>query len=527
MWIRALDSLEVRPLSDTEAGMFFWSPDSRFIVFHAGGKLKKLDISGGTAQTICATPAYSVGGSWNREGVIIYGVNSVNLMRVPAAGGAPVNLTKLNLTRQESGHYFPVFLPDGRHFLYWCESAVPEYQGIYTGSLDVGPEEQGSRQLLAADYGLVYVPSQDSGPGQLLFMRGQTLLAQPFDDKRLELAGEPVIVAEPVGSYLDYGLFTASSNGVVVYRGGSSQLTQPTWFDRHGKSLATVGDPGLYYVLTISPDGTSAAVGKRLPNALIDVWLVDLLRGINTRFTFGRGHSSRPVWSPDANHIIFNSDREGSYNLYQKASSGTEDEKLLLKSNQYKAATSWSGDGQFLLYTALDHKTKTDLWVLPLKSGGKEIPFLRTEFNEGDGHFSPDGRWVAYVSDESGNNEIYVRGFSPSFSGSSPAQGGKVRVSNGGGQGPRWRKDGKEMYYRTADGTVMAMEVAAGSTFQAGTPKPLFRAPADYLTQTSIASFPAWDVTSDGNRFLLPVPAADSAPPPFTIILNWTALLDK
>jgi Tol biopolymer transport system component len=528
LWLRALDSFEARPLFGTESSRippFFWSPDSRFIAFLAGTKLKKIGISGGPPQIICDLSA-GFGGSWNRDGVIILGTEHGGVMRVSSSGGVAFPLTKPNPARQESAHHSPIFLPDGKHFLYWCQSATPENQGVYIGSLDAKPEEQGSNQLVPTNFFPIYVPSTDSSLGQLLFIREQVLVAQPFDDKHLELVGEPTLVAEQVGSFGNYAFFSASTNGILVYiSGGSGQQFQPTWLDRQGKVLGTAGGLGLYYRLALSPDGRFAAVGR---NTRTDIWLLNFSRGTEQRFTFGQGNSSRPIWSPDGSHIIFGSDREGVYNLYQKPASGAKEEELLFKSTEHKYPTSWSSDEGFVLYTAIDQKTKQDLWLLSLESGVKAIPFLRTNFNEGDGQFSPDMRWIAYVSDESGSNEVYVRGFSRS-SGSDAlsASIGKWLISEGGGTGPRWRRDGKELYYRATDGKVIAVEITAGTLFQAGSRKPLFQAPPDIAALYTIAPFPAWDVTADGKRFLLPVPAVENSPSPFNVVLNWTALLKK
>ena len=313
--------------------------------------------------------------------------------------------------------------------------------------------------------------------------------------------------------------------GVLVYRsGGGELLSQAVWFDRQGKSLGTAGEASDHYGLALSPDGTRAAISLMgQASSSMDLWLLDFARGTNTRFTFGQGSNVLPVWSPDGSRIIFTSSRDGALNLYQKAASGVKDEEQLLKSSDSKYPTSWSSDGRFLLYTAVDPKTKEGLWVLPLEGDRKPMPFLRTEFNELDGRFSPDMRWVAYQSDESGNNEIYIRGFSPT-SGASMDTSGKWQVSVGGGTGPRWRRDGKELYYRAPDGKVMAVEIMARQAFQSGTPKPLFQVP---LIPGRTIPISIWDVTSDGSRFLLTTPATESSPSPFTVILNWTAILKK
>jgi serine/threonine protein kinase len=534
LWVRALDSLEARPLWGTESNHippFFWSPDSRFIAFDAGGKLKKIDVSGGQPQVICDLSGNALGGSWNRDGVIIFGIAGRGLMRVSSKGGSASLVTKVNPVRKELGHYFPAFLPDGRHFLFFCYSGTPENRGVYLGSLDSNPEEQNFKQLMVSNHQSIYIPSQDSSPGRLLFLRDQTLLAQHFDDKRLELIGEPLPVAEQVGAFSNYGLFSASTNGVLVYRSGetSGASVRAVWFDRQGKALGTAAESGLNYGLALSPDGARAAISWLNPGQTpvsLSIWLRDFARGTNTHFTFGQGYNIVPIWSRDGSHIIFSSNRDGVYNLYKKPVSGAKEEELLLASSENKVPTSWSSDGRFLMYRVQNANTNMDLWALPLEGDLKPIPFLRTEANELDGRFSPDMRWVAYVSDESGSDEIYVRGFSPVSGGASSESGGKWQISKEGGTGPRWRGDGTELYYRSSDGRIMAVEVTADRGFQSATPKLIFRAPPVVTATTLMNSF-GWDVTADGNRFLLVTPSTESSPSPFNVVLNWTALLKK
>jgi len=522
IWIRSLDSLEVSPLLGTESVAFppfFWSPDSRYIGFDGGGRLKKIDLSGGLAQTVCEATGLIVGGSWNRDGVIIFGTSTLGLMRVSASGGSPSPLTILDSAGGEIHHVLPSFLPDERHFIYSRASNKPEKHGIYVGSLDAKPEEQDATPLLGTKFGAAYVPSPDGGPDQLLFVRDGKLLAQPFDAGRLELTGEPVSVAENIATFMDAGLFTASSNGVLVYRAGGAQEGHLTWFDPRGRRLGTVGEAGAYLTLAISPDGTRAIASRLAPNPAL--WLLDLSRGTATRFTFGASLALFGTWSPDGSRIIFASNREGSYGLFQKSASGVRDEELLLKSSDAKYPMNWSPDGRFLLYVMLNPKTsKRDLWVLPLEGEKTPFPLLSTEFNHADGKLSPDGRWVAYTSDESGRDEVYVRTFAPETSAAASDEG-KWLISIGGGSEPRWRSDGKELYYLAPDRKVMALEVTTNSKFMAGVPKALFPAPLRTATFTY-----SWDVTPDGKRFLFPTPA-EQREAPFTVVLNWQAALKK
>jgi Tol biopolymer transport system component len=528
VWVRTLGSLEARPLPGSESPQFppfFWSPDSRYIAFDAGRKLKKVDISGGPPQTVCDLGTLAVGGSWNRDGVIIFGTAGGGVMRVSAGGGSASPLTTLDSSRGEIQHVFPSFLPDGRHFIYLRRSSTPENSGVYVGSIDAKPEEQDLKRLLATAWGPSYVPSSDPGMGQLLFVRDGTLMSQPFDAHRLELVGEPVTVAEQVGFFLDFGFFSASTNGVLVYRtGGSGGTSQLTWFDRQGKALGTVGEPGYTTALFLSPDGTRAAVSRRdSPLADAALWLLDLSRGTSTRFTFGPSSASVGMWSPDSSRIIFNSNPSVVFDLYEKPASGVKDEELLLKSSESKSPTSWSRDGRFLLYETPDPKTgKSGLWVLPLDGDKKPFPFLRTEFNNYAGQFSPDGHWAAYVSDESGRNEIYVRTFSPGSSEAAADAGGKWLISANGGSQPRWRGDGKELYYLAPDDKLMAVEIATSPVFRAGVPKALFQT----LPHAEVITAYEWDVTPDGKRLAYLVPTKQGAAP-FTVVLNWQAGLKK
>jgi serine/threonine protein kinase len=530
LWIRNLDSLDVRVLSDSYPASvkprgvvppFFWSPDSRFIGFQSGGKLAKIEISGGPAQTLCDVQGTAVGGSWNRDGVIVFADNTRGLMQVSAAGGFASPLTTIDPSRKEVVHALPSFLPDGRHFLYLRASSTPENSGAYVGSLDTKPEEQDSRRLLATTSGPVYVPPSDSDSGQVLFLRQKTLMAQRFDPDRLEPSGEVVPIAEQVASYIDYGLFSASNNGVLVYRSGAGQNYQLTWLDQQGRVLATVAEPGRYNSLALSPDGRRVAVSRtnseNTPNW--DVWLLDVERNTSTRLTYDQVRAKFPVWSADGSGVIFDAIHGGEVNLYLKLASGAGEERLLLKSTAGdKYATSSSRDGRFLLYTVENPETKSDLWVLPLQGDSKPTPFLRTKFNESSGQFAPDGHWIAYTSDESGSDEIYVREFSSGSAQGSWDAAGKWLISKGGGTAPRWRGDGKELFYVASDGKLMSVSISAKPVFEAGAPRPLFQLPPGFI---------GGDVTSDGRRFLIGVPVAQSASGPFTVLLNWRKTLKK
>ncbi len=515
-WVRALDSLEARELPGSQSiydTPFFWSPDSQFIAYDAGGKLKKIAAVGGPAQTLCDLPGLAVGGSWNRDGVILVGTIGGGVLRVSAAGGTPSPVTQLDSSHKGVGNVFPAFLPDGRHFLYFSGPAGSGGQ-VFFGSLDVKPAEQNTKPLLTGSNVIAAsVLSADagstSGIGRLLFVREKTLLAQGFDIRHLELAGDAVPVAERVDN------FSVSENGVLVYRTGVGQVSQLTWLDRQGKTLGTVGDIGVYNDVVLSPDATRAVVSRVGDNGQ-DLWLMDLAHGGSIRFTFAAGVANIGVWSPDGARIAFSSLKSGGADLYQKPVGGTKDEELLLKSNDFKIPTSWSRDGRFLLYNVLGFKTKGDVWVLPLESR-KPVQLLGTEFEEADGQFSPDGKWIAYQSDESGHNEVYVRPFLADSAGGAPSVGPRSLISKGGGTTPFWREEGRELFYVSPDRTLMAVAVSSNQVLPFGEPKALFKR-LEAITG---------DVAGDGKRILAALPAAQSTPAPFTVVLNWQAALKK
>ena len=519
LWVRSLDSLSAQALPGTEGALNasppFWSPDSRFIGFFAGGKLKKIDPSGGPSQTLCDVPAVSRGGSWaesrgaswNRDGVILFAPGGTGpLYRVSAAGGEPTQVTALDQSRFEVTHRWPSFLPDGRHFLYFARSGKAESTGVYVGSLD-GKE---TKRLLSTATNAVYAP-----PGFLLFMRKETLMAQAFDAGKLQLTGEPSPVAEHVAFNPGLGVaaFSVSETGVLAFRTGGGQINQPRWFDRAGKQTGALGAAGLYFTVALSPDEKRAAVDLTdNQTGMTDLWLFDLLqRGVPSRFTTDPANDADPLWSPDGSSIVFSSSREGVFNLYQKAASGVGSEEVLLKSSEDKVPDDWSADGRFIVYETLNQKTKSDLWVLPMSGDRQPFPFLQTEFNEQQAQFSPDGKWIAYTSDESGASEVYVQTF--------PASGGKWRVSTGGGVQPRWRRDGRELFYIAADQKLMAVDVKLGATFEAGVPKVLFgtRVPTLRNFRNHYA------VSADGQRFLINSTIEETSSTPISVVVNWTA----
>jgi eukaryotic-like serine/threonine-protein kinase len=525
LWVRSLDSLDARPLYGSEAQVFppfFWSADSRFLAFGAFGKLKKIDVAGGPAQTLCDCPGLVVGGAWSPDGTILFGQAPGGLFRVSQNDGEALPVTMLDPSRKETWHVQPSFLPDGRHFIYLRGSAVSDNAGLYVGSLDSKPEDQDSRLLLSTHVGATYVPPEGAGMGQLLFVRDASLIAQSFDAERLVLTGEPVSLVKQIGSLLTNGFFSASTNGVLVYRTGG-RTTQLTWFDQKGKRLGTVGEAAYYVSVAMSPDGSRAAVGRSdLLTARLGLWLMDLTRSTSTRFTSGPSISPVGIWLPDGNRIILGSGLNAKYDLYWKRTSGGKEEELLLASDEAKRPKSCSPDGRFLLYSTTDAETrKNELWLLPLEGEKKPIPFVRTQFNNDEGQFSPDGRWVAYVSDESGRDEVYVRMFSLSPNGTISDDEGTWLISTGGGIEPRWSGDGKTLYYLAPDGTLMAVDVRSEQECRAAVPKALFQTP-QHLRGSPLRQ--SWSVAPDGKRFLFVV-RTEQGSAPFNVMLNWQAAL--
>ena len=355
----------------------------------------------------------------------------------------------------------------------------------------------------------------------LLFLRDRTLMAQPFDPARLVLSGDPFPVAEQIQTIAGYGFFSASDSGVLAYQTGTAAgAPQLAWVDRAGKVLATVGKPAAYGNLALSPDGRRASVSLSA-QAGADLWILDVLSdGLASRFTFDPAIDSNPVWSPAGDRIVFSSIRKGNADLYQKASSGAGSDEVLLATNENKVATSWSADGRYLLFSQTSTQA-SDIWVLPMSGERKPFPFVQTPAFEAQGQFSPDGRWVAYQSSESGRAEVYVT----QFNGSGPASGGKWQVSNNGGGTPRWRPDGKEIFYMSAvpDPQLMVATVLAErDTFQVGAVTPLFRVRPPFTPGSY------YQVAPDGSRFLFNMaPEGPAAATPITVVLNWTATLKR
>ncbi|SPF50981.1 Serine/threonine protein kinase [Candidatus Sulfopaludibacter sp. SbA4] len=497
IWVRALDALEPTALDGTDGAAHpFWSPDSRQIAFFADAKLKKIDRSGGPVETLCDALAV-LGGTWNRNGDILLGGLS-RVQRVPAAGGAVTDLPKNAGARD----VYPFFLPDGQHYLATRggNAGSPE-AGVWLNSMN-GPE---ARRILqdVSNAEIVNAPP-GSQVGAVLFTRAGTLMALPFDMKRLEAAGDVFPVAQGITGAALYWLAAASGQGVLAYVSGPRGPRQYVWRDRRGQNLGVAGEAG--NVVAISPDGKQL-VGDYNGNRVLE-----LARGLATQLSFGSGNTN-PIWSSDGRYIAY----AGRGGVYRKPANGAGAEELLVSANTLVAPKSWSPDGRFLLYAQIHPGTGSDLMALPLEGERKPFPVVQTPANEDQGQFSPDGHWVAYTSNESRLSEIYVIPFPPSSS------GGKWLVSRGGGVQPRWRRDGKELFYISPESKMMAVEVNTQPVFQAGNPQALF---LTEIVDTGIRTGPmSWDIAPDG-RFLI---ITENAPQTssVTVVLNWRAGIRK
>jgi eukaryotic-like serine/threonine-protein kinase len=517
LWVRELDALTARQLPGTEDGLYpFWSPDSRTVAFFTAAKLKKIDVAGGPAITLCDASA-ARGGTWAGD-VIVFGLGGVGmLLQVPAAGGAPTPILRPDSAAGETLLRWPWFLPDGRHFLYSVNSTDQEKVGIFVADLATKQHQR----VIGAASNAAYVPTLGAKQGHLLFARDRTLMALPFDAGKLQPTGDAVPIAEDIdrGANSLQNQFSASQNGVLVYKsGGSSGGLQLTWFDRSGKSLGVVSPPSnMPSRGAISPDGFTVAWDRiDAQTSVPDVWLYDLKRGTNSRFTFGPSGNFDPVWSSDGTHIAFSSTREGMPQVFQRGTRGVETDQLLTPAlgdpPHPTHASAWSPDGRYFIVEVTGGPNGTDIWVQPLFGDRKPFPYLNTSFNEIQARFSPDGKWVAYSSDETRRFEVYVQTF--------PSPGGKSQISTEGGSKTAWSRDGKELYFIGADRKMMAANIKTGQKIEAGTPKALFD------TRIGGGSGNLFDVSKDG-RFLIPWVPEDVTDLPLTVVLNWPAMLKK
>jgi Tol biopolymer transport system component len=532
VWVRPLNSLDARMLPGTNGAQSpDWSPDSRLIMFGVPGerKLKKIEVAGGPAQTLADLRGGYTRGTWNRDGIILFGSANGGIRRVSASGGEAPDITELDASLGEVGHNTPWFLPDGRHFLYTAWSSQPENRAIYVGSLD----SKTRKRLMTAESKAVY-----ARPGFILFLRSQTLMARPFDADRLEFTGEAIPVAEEVAynPQLGQSAFYASEEGTLIYRKGRIAQGQGTWrwswMDRTGKTSGTIDVPlNLNADLRLSPDGKQVAcfdggVGFFFGGGLADVWLYDLDRNLSTRLTTDPAPDAFPVWSPDGTRLVFSSRRGNGVALYEKPSNAAVPEQIVLQpeSGTVVVSRDWSLDGRFVVFEKLRlaaASLQRDLWVLPMAGDRKPFPYLATSFDEGQPVLSPDGRWLAYVSNEARTYQVVVQPFPDPSS-------GKWQISTNGGVYPRWRRDGRELYYLDPGRRIVAVSVTAEGGFRVGKATPLFETSLQFPdAPTSVP----YDVSADGQRFLISVPSGPLAPAasstPITVVLNWTAALKR
>jgi Tol biopolymer transport system component len=519
VWVRSLDSLTAQELTGSEDAFSpFWSPDGRSVGFFAGtnvsGKLKRIDLDGGPPTTLCDYVGAPVGADWNADGVILFtttGPSDGALRRVPAAGGTPEIVMPPDTKAGEIGIWWPAFLPDGRHFLYLSMGSARTARSINVASLD-------SAERVTVMKGGSNVRYAD---GRLIFLRGETLMSQRFNLNSYQLEGDATPLAEGVQINAPTGAFTVSqTGGVLAYKTGEATGGgQLTWFDTSGRQLGTVGNPGRYGDLQLSPDGTRAVVTLfDSVNSSRDLWLVDLARDLMTRFTFTREDEQGGVWSPDGSRVAFRSNRSGSFNIYEKRSDGAGEENLISAGKVPQTPLSWSPDGKFLLFVtglvpdpapgaaATGGVVGTDLWVMPSAGDRKPFPFLTGPYSAVPARFSPNGQWVAYVSNESGRLEVYVASF--------PGPGSKSQVSRQGGQNPIWSRDGKQLFYVTLDAQLMAVPVTLTSSRpDFGVARPLFS-----VRQGGPRSF--YDVTADGRILMITAPDRIISSP-ITLVVNW------
>jgi serine/threonine protein kinase len=507
LWIRPLDATTAQPVQGSEGGSFpFWSPDSRYLAFFAGGKLKKIDTAGGPPVTL-AEASNPRGGAWSTTGMIVFAPNNNvgGLFKISSSGGAATPATRPD--NAGGNDRAPWFLPDGRHFLY-SSLRPPNRVQVLLASLDSGEIKT------VAETGSNAVYSE----GRLLFLRENTLMAQPFDLKTLATNGEAVPVAERVQpSYSPniIGLFSASATGLLAYTTGVNDYgLQLTWFDRTGKALGTIGAPQSFSDIALSPDGKTL-VASIFHARGEDLWTYDLSKGLPARFTFDPARADFPLWSPDGRSIVFNSVRKGHWDLYRKSADGSGVEELLYADDREKYPNSWSPDNKFLVFVTLDGSGSSGHWALPLttESPGaalKPTPVLPSGTRYAK--FSPDGHWMAYVFGEQ-PGDVYVSSFSQ--------PGGKRQISTNGGIKPRWRQDGKEIFYLSPEGRLMATEVRiSGETVEVGATRALFGG-------IPTGNGYGYDISLDGQRILATVAKGQKSSEPITLVQNWAAGLKK
>jgi Tol biopolymer transport system component len=512
LWVRSLSAISAQPLQGTERASFpFWSPDSRHIGFFSQGKLKRIDASGGPPETICDATS-GRGATWGADGTIVFApAPSGPLYRVAASGGTPSAVTKIEDTSKESSHRYPSFLPDGKHFLFLSRSTLALGGTASSGSaICVGALDGSAKvSLLEAD-----TQGHYAEPGYLFYWRDGSLMARPFNARKLRLEGDAFPVAEGVLHLAAYGLAfeSISENGILAYLGGAGTgQFQLAWYDRTGREIEKVGPVMDASRPRLSHDGARIAFDLRDPQSgNIDIWIDETVRKTLSRFTFDAAADQFAVWSPDDRWIVFSSNRKGAADIYRKATSGTGAEEVIYESKGNKLPWTWSPDGRTILLNVVDPMRPPP--VVPAIASysldaRRESPFIATTFRQGEAVFSPDGRFVAYTSAESGRFEIYAQEF--------PGPGGKWQISTEGGEDPVWSRDGKEIFYVAPGNRLMSVPVTTKSGLEAGTPAFLFE--ARFRPETG----QQYDVSSDGKRFIIVTDIANSGAAPVTLVQNW------
>ena len=511
LYVRALDAFgAAESLAGTDgASMPFWSPDNRWLGFFAQGKLKTVEVATSRVQTL-ADAAGARGGTWNRDGVILFVPRPGDgPYRIPASGGeaAPV----LMEGSRRSGYWYPAFLPDGRHFLFFDpQNNQPENAAVFVGSLDPSTP----KRVVRARSGAIY-----ARPGYLLFWRDGTLMAQAFDEGSLEIGGNPVAVAGSVAlnPLINQALFSVSDSGTLVFFAGAVGQSELVWVDRTGQRIGKVGPPGMFNSLSLSPDDNSVVYDfADQRTGSIDLWRLDFARGEPFRLTFHPSHDMFPLWSPDGARIAFNSLRELPPQLFELNADSSGNEKILLRTNLPKRPTGWSADGRLLIYTSVG-ANGGDIWALPLAGKPEPFPVLAEAADERYGTLSPDGHWLAYISNETATYQVYVAAF--------PITGIRRQLSTVGGFEPLWRHDGKELFYMAPDQTLMSVEVNNNSTTPFSPPRPLFSTRFTWMEIQAGARHYA--AARDGRRFLISWATDEAQSAPVTVVLNWTAGLNK
>jgi Tol biopolymer transport system component len=511
IWVRAIDSDTVKKLPGSDKpSAAVWSPDGRSIAVVSDGKLKKIDLSSGSLQVICDLTEQVRGMSWGSSDVILLSRKSM-LFRVAADGRTPLTqVMDLDAKRTETVHALPAFLPDGNHFVFAVGTTEREKGGIFVGSLD-GKTKTYLMPLGNRLNTLGYVPGY-------LLIGGDDLIAQPFDASKLTLTGSPM----PVVDGLNSGYFSASDTGVLLFQkaSGVPANKQLTWYDRAGRMLAELGGPANYGNVEISPTGDRVAVDTMTAGNR-DVWMIDVARAVPARITFDPASDWTPVWSPDGSQILFASSRGNGTHMYQRSASGVGSDRLMLKSDSSEIPVSWSRDGRYVVFSRFKSggAAGVDTWLLSLTGEPKASPFIESPFDKAQARISPDGRWITYITNDSGTYQVVVQSFPD-------PNGGKWQITAQGGIEPKWRHDGRELYYLAFDGKLMAVPINVDSTFHAGTPAVLFQTPLS-INRGAIPRDRRYDVAPDG-RFLIATPvAAATQTPVVTVVVNWTPSMNR